>query len=175
MTIRDATPNDLPSIGRIYVLGHWAAYRGHVPISNLRAMDATVEAASFAPELNNPNATFLVAINSRARVVGFALGGPTGAADPTLAGLAELFVERQYWGRGPASLLLQALSQRMAASGMTRMKGPVAIVNARSRAFCQKHGAHEVNNGDWFAVFGNVAGFQPLNLNAVWEEWAPLP
>ena len=65
------------------MLGHWAAYRGHVPLGHLRAMDRVLEGNVLGQELVNPAATMLVATNSRGRVIGFVLGGP---ASPRIAG-----------------------------------------------------------------------------------------
>ena len=71
--------------------------------------------------------------------------------------------------------LLHSISQRMAALGRTEMRAVVAKANGRSRKFCQKHGAHEVDHGDWIPVFSHVQGHTPINLSAIWEEWSVLP
>jgi GNAT superfamily N-acetyltransferase len=167
VTVRDAQLADMPAVGHIYVLGHWAGYRGCVPYGHLRAMSAAIEAAQWTNELNHPGAIFLVAINRTPRVVGFIYGGMTIAAQ---AGLAELFVDPPYRGKGVAQALLIAFAQRVQALGATTIRGPVAVCNARSRAFCTKTGAVEVNSPP-FPVFGNVPGKQPISLPAVYEDW----
>ena len=168
ITVRAAHAVDMAEIGRIYVLGHWSAYRDDVPHHYLLAMDSDVEAQEFANDLNKPGGIFLVAVNRVGRVVGFVYGGMT---NPQQAGLAELFVDRSYRGKGVAQELLIHFAQGVYPLGAQLIRGPVAKCNVRSRAFCIKTGATEVDDGVHFPAFDHVAGKVPIDLDAVYEDW----
>lgn len=136
IAIRPAQLADMPDIGRIYVSGHWAGYRGSVPYGHLRAMSPVIEANEWANELNHPGGILLVAENRTPRIIGFLYGGMTTA---TMAGLAELFVDGRYRGRGVAQALLIAFAGRV---------HPLGAIDSRTSGYLQRALARVLHK-DW--------------------------
>ncbi len=117
MTIRPAVPEDAPGIARVHV-GSWrAAYRGIVPQAHLDNLDVGEREQQWSQRLAGAESPrhVLVATDD-GEVVGFASAGPTRDDDaaPGTAEVYAIYLDPDWWGRRVGTLLLAAITDRLA-------------------------------------------------------------
>lgn len=129
VSVRPATPDDAPELGRIQVDTWRAAYSDVVPVAVLDALSTDVATPTWAASIAAaPSAKHhvLVAMEQQWRV-GFAAVGPTEDLEPgdpqpdSTAQLAVILVEPRWGRRGHGSRLLAAVVDTIRNDGMTRM------------------------------------------------------
>lgn len=128
VSVRPATPDDAPELGRIQVETWRAAYPDVLPPAVLEGVSVDVAAESWAEAITappSPQHHVLVALEQQWRV-GFVAVAPADDLEPddpdatTTASLAVLLVEPRWGRRGHGSRLLAAAIDHARADGMTR-------------------------------------------------------
>jgi ribosomal protein S18 acetylase RimI-like enzyme len=140
VTVRRATVQDAPAIGRVHVRAWQAAYRGQMPDGYLDGLRPEERAASWERGLcREHHRDPLLVAEDNGQVVGFALVGP--AQDPEGAGqLYAINVDPDHWGMGVGRALLAAAQAELARLGHTEAVLWVLPGNARARRFYEVAG-----------------------------------
>jgi GNAT superfamily N-acetyltransferase len=137
VTVRRATLEDAPALGRVHVRAWRAAYRGQMPDDYLDGLRPEDRAAGWERGLRRDRDQDPVLVVERdGEVVGFALVGP--AEDP--AGAGELYainVDPDHWGTGAGRALLAAAEAELARLGYAEAVLWVLPGNQRARRFYQ--------------------------------------
>ena len=140
VTVRHATVEDAPALGRVHVRAWQAAYRGQMPDDYLDGLRAAERAAGWGRGLQRDRARDPVLVAERdGRVVGFAVVGA--AEDPRGAG--ELFainVDPDHWGAGAGRALLATAHAELARLGYGEAVLWVLPGNHRARRFYEAAG-----------------------------------
>ncbi len=146
MTIRQATPADIPSITRVHVDAWRTTYRGIVPDSYLADLTYEGKESLWTLILGTPaDKSFVyVAQDEAGQVVGFASSGPTRPNNPSYAGeLYALYILESYQRRGIGRQLVTATADSLARIGMTSMLIWVFADNS-ARGFYEALGGQRV-------------------------------
>jgi GNAT superfamily N-acetyltransferase len=156
ISVRPATVEDAPAMGRVHVRAWQAAYRGHMPDDYLDGLRAEERAAYWEGGLRREPRGGLVLVAERdGQVVGFAAVGP--AQDP--AGAGELYainVDPDHWGTGAGRALLDAAHAELARSGHAEAVLWVLPGNDRARRFYEIAGWTADGSERTSEVFGTV-------------------
>jgi ribosomal protein S18 acetylase RimI-like enzyme len=139
-TVRRATVQDAPALGRLHVRAWQAAYRGQMPDDYLDGLRPEERAVGWVRGLSRDRDQDPVLVAQQDdRVVGFAVVGP--AQDPEGAGeLYAINVDPDHWGREPVGPLLGAAEAELARLGYEQAVllvlpgNPVRAGSTRSRA-----------------------------------------
>lgn len=140
--IRPATCDDVEEIVATVAEG-FDGYREFAPPGWEPNLDG--ETAMLSERLESP-AVWCAIAEDGGRVAGHAaflpasMSGHSGAADPRLAHLWNLFVRRPWWGTGVAVELLGAAVAEARARGFTRMRLYTPAAHARARRFYEREG-----------------------------------
>jgi GNAT superfamily N-acetyltransferase len=138
VTVRRATVQDAPALGRLHVRAWQAAHRGQMPDDYLDGLRAEERAAGWERGLGRDQDPVLVAQQDD-RVVGFAVVGP--AQDPEGAGeLYAINVDPDHWGTGAGRALLGAAQAELARLGYAQAVLWVLPGNSRARRFYEVAG-----------------------------------
>jgi ribosomal protein S18 acetylase RimI-like enzyme len=156
VTVRRATVEDAPAMGRVHVRAWQAAYRGHMPDEYLDGLRAEERAAYWERGLRRDRPAGLVLVAERdGQVVGFAAVGPT--QDPEGAGeLYSINVDPDHWGTGAGRALLAAAQAELAGSGHAEAVLWVLPGNDRARRFYEVAGWAADGSERTSEVFGAV-------------------
>jgi ribosomal protein S18 acetylase RimI-like enzyme len=140
VTIRRATVQDAPALGRLNVRMVQAAYGGQMPDERLDGPWPEERAAGWERGLRRDRDQDPVLVAEEAgRVVGFAVVGP--AQDPEGAGeLCAITVDPDHRGTGAGSALLAAAQAELARLGYAEAVLWVLPDNARARRFYEVAG-----------------------------------
>jgi ribosomal protein S18 acetylase RimI-like enzyme len=140
VTVRPATVQDAPAIGRVHVRAWQAAYRGQLPDDYLDGLRPEERAASWERGLRRDrDRDPLLVAEDDGEVVGFALVGA--AQDPAGAGqLYAINVDPDHWGTGAGRALLAAAQAELVRLGYTEAVLWVLPGNARARRFYEVAG-----------------------------------
>jgi ribosomal protein S18 acetylase RimI-like enzyme len=140
VTVRHATVDDAPALGRVHVRAWQAAYRGQMPEGYLDGLRAEDRAAGWERGLQRDRARDPVLVAERdGRVVGFAVVGA--AEDPRGAGeLYAINVDPNHWGTGAGRALLLAAHAQLARLGYPEAVLWVLPGNRRARRFYEAAG-----------------------------------
>jgi ribosomal protein S18 acetylase RimI-like enzyme len=138
IVVRDATPDDAETMGRLHVRAWQAAYRGSMPDAYLDGLNAADRTQMWRDGMaRRPDDRPLVAV-ADGRVVGHAACGPTD--DPDGAGeLSSINVDPDEWGTGAGRALLAAAETRLATSFDLAVLW-VLPANDRARRFYERAG-----------------------------------
>jgi GNAT superfamily N-acetyltransferase len=137
VTVRPATLEDAPALGRVHVRAWRAAYRGQMPDDYLDGLRPEDRAAGWERGLRRDRDQDPVLVAERdSEVVGFALVGP--AEEPEGAGeLYAINVDPDHWGTGAGRALLAAAEAELARLGYAEAVLWVLPGNQRARRFYQ--------------------------------------
>ncbi len=140
VTVRRATVQDAPALGRVHVRAWRAAYRGQLPDDYLDGLQPGERAAGWERGLRRDRTRDPVLVAEQAgRVVGFAVVGPAG--DPEGAGeLYAINVDPDHWGTRAGRALLLAAQAELARLGYDEAVLWVLPGNARARRFYEVAG-----------------------------------
>jgi GNAT superfamily N-acetyltransferase len=140
VTIRPATVQDAPALGRLHVRAWQAAYRGQMPEDYLDGLRPEERAAGWERSLRRDRDRDPVLVAQQEdRVVGFAVMGA--AEDPQGAGeLYAINVDPDHWGTGAGRALLATAEAELARLGYVQAVLWVLPGNARARRFYEVAG-----------------------------------
>jgi GNAT superfamily N-acetyltransferase len=140
VTVRHATVDDAPALGRLHVRAWQAAYRGQMPDDYLDGLRPEERAAGWERGLLRDRARDPVLVAERdGGVVGFAVVGAAG--DPQGAGeLYAINVDPDHWGTGAGRALLLAAHEQLARLGYGEAVLWVLPGNRRARRFYEAAG-----------------------------------
>ena len=140
VTVRRATVQDAPTLGRLHVRAWQAAYRGQMPDDYLDGLRPEERAAGWERGLGRDRARDPVLVAEQAgQVVGFAVVGP--AEDPKGAGeLYAINVDPDHWGTGAGRALLTAAQTELTRLGYREAVLWVLPGNSRARRFYEVAG-----------------------------------
>jgi GNAT superfamily N-acetyltransferase len=139
VTVRRATVQDAPAIGRVHVRAWQAAYRGQMPDDYLDGLQPEERAASWERGLREHDRDPVMVAEDNGQVIGFALVGP--AQDPEGAGqLFAINVDPDHWGTGAGRALLAAAQAHLVRVGYTEAVLWVLPGNSRARRFYEVAG-----------------------------------
>ncbi len=146
MTIRPATPDDLPEVAAIYTAG----IEGRTATFETRTMGA----GDVAPWLDDP----LLVAEEDGAVLGWVRISPYSAM-PAYAGVGELqvYVDPAARGRGVGARLIDAICETAAGAGYWKLTGKLFPDNEPSRALFRRSGFRDVGvharhgrlDGEW--------------------------
>ena len=146
MPIRPAQPRDAAAIALIHVRTWQAAYRGQLPETYLKSLDAELDQRTARWERSIANAIArgqhqLVAEES-GRVVGFVTFGPSEdePVDPEVGQVYAIYVDSGYWDRGYGRDLFAAAVRGLTEAGFGGATLWVLESNARARRFYESAG-----------------------------------
>lgn len=146
MSIRPAQPRDAAAIALIHVRTWQAAYRGQLPETYLKSLDAELDQRTARWERSIANATArgqhqLVAEES-GRVVGFVTFGPSEdePVDPEVGQVYAIYVDADYWDRGYGRELFAAAVRGLTDAGFDAATLWVLDSNTRARRFYEAAG-----------------------------------
>jgi GNAT superfamily N-acetyltransferase len=141
VTVRRATVQDAPAIGRVHVRAWQAAYRGQMPDDYLDGLRQEEQAAGWARGLRLDDDRHPILVAERAgRVVGFAAVGTAKVPAGDLGELYELDVDPDHWGTGVGRALLAAAHGELARLGHREAVLWVLPGNDRARRFYEVAG-----------------------------------
>jgi ribosomal protein S18 acetylase RimI-like enzyme len=140
VTIRPATAQDAPAIGRISVRVWQSAYRGQMPDEYLDGLRWEDRAGNWHRMLSQPgDRTSMLVIEQEHTIIGFASIGP--ADEPEGAGeLYIINIEPDSWGTGAGRALLNAAQHELVQLGYTEAILWVLPTNTRARKFYEATG-----------------------------------
>jgi ribosomal protein S18 acetylase RimI-like enzyme len=146
VSIRPAQPRDAAAIALIHVRTWQAAYRGQLPETYLRSLDAELDQRTARWERSIANATArgqhqLVAEES-GRIVGFVTFGPSEdePVDPEVGEVYAIYVDSGYWDRGYGRDLFAAAVRGLIDAGFGAATLWVLGTNTRARRFYESAG-----------------------------------
>jgi len=144
VTIRAATPADLPALGRLAVL----LMQMHHDFDRARFMAVTAQtergyASYLGSRLGQSNTVVLVAVHD-GQICGYAWGGLEGVDYMALRGpagaLHDLIVDSGFRGRGVGGLLLMAAMAALEQIGATQVVLSTAARNESAQRLFARHG-----------------------------------
>jgi RimJ/RimL family protein N-acetyltransferase len=140
VTIRHATAQDAPAIGRISVRVWQSAYRGQISDEYLDGLRWEDRAGDWHRILSQPgDRTFVLVIEQERTIIGFASIGP--ADEPEGAGeLYIINIDPDSWGTGAGSALLKAAQYELVQRGYMEAILWVLPTNTRARKFYEVAG-----------------------------------
>jgi ribosomal protein S18 acetylase RimI-like enzyme len=134
-----AGPQDAEALAAVHVAAWRETYRGLLPDAYLDRMEPAPHARRFAQTLTAGQETVLAA-GDRARLVGYAAGGPSRRAREHEAEVTTLYLLRRAQGQGLGRRLMQAAARVLAANGATSLMVSVLRDNAHARGFYEHLG-----------------------------------
>ncbi len=150
MTPRPFTPDDIPTLARLWHDGWHEAHAAHVPIdlSEMRTLD------SFAARLDT--------MQARTRVIG-PVGAPLGICAIEADELDQLFVAPEGRGTGAAAALLRDGEARLAAAGVARAHLFCLAENDVAARFYARQGWDDMG----LHLMGPPATVRPFELRCI--------
>lgn len=142
-TVRRANLTDADAMGSVEVRAWQAVHRGRLDDDWLDGLDPAERAEAWREELRDPGTDreLHVVIDAGA-VVGFAAIGRSRdrGSTPATGELHALFLTPEAWGRGLATELLDAVTERLERRGFTEVTTWVPVANERARHFYAERG-----------------------------------
>ncbi|MFC7155896.1 GNAT family N-acetyltransferase [Halomarina halobia] len=139
VTVRPATPDDVPGIRRIARRGWEAAYGDFLADETVERALAEWYAPAFVRDAVERDGTIYRVAVADGEVVGYA----TGRVDD-VGRLTSLYVDPDRWGEGIGTRLLEAVFDRLRERGVGRLEVRVLAVNEVGRAFYESRGLEPV-------------------------------
>lgn len=140
--IRQATPEDADAVARVVADG-FATYRSFTP-ADWTPPDELELALGFAVQLRSRDLWCGVIEDGGAIVGQVGLGPASQSRRPTteegLAHLQNLFVVREHWGTGLATVLLDGAIEVARERGFVRIRLFTPVAQARARRFYEREG-----------------------------------
>lgn len=154
-TIREARPEDAPSVARVHVDAWRATYPGIVPDEFLKKMSCE-ESESRWREWLGENGNFFFVAASSGEVVGFASGGTCREeAHPEYEGeLYTIYLSSNAQGAGTGRALLRAVARGLTAEGFRSMLAWVMAENRPARRFHEAAGGRLLGGSGTFELAG---------------------
>jgi len=141
-SVRRATADDAPAMGRVHVLAWQAAYRGQMPDAYLDGLSAGDRARMWSSALaEDDRARALLVAEGDTGVVGFVVVGPALDGDE-VGELYAINVDPERWGTGVGRALLRAAEAELSTLGYTEAVLWVLPSNERARRFYESAGWH---------------------------------
>lgn len=137
--LRNATKNDIPALGRIYIEALQETYRDILPEDYLSGLTLAEGEATWGRILGRTDREVLVEQRD-GRVVGLASCKPDEAHAEWL-NLVSLYVDGQSQGQGIGKTLIHAIWKRARALGYEGVSVGVVQDNARARGLYERLGA----------------------------------
>lgn len=140
MHVREATPEDVKDISRIYAQSWKAAYAGLLPQAFLDAIEDERWVEKFSADIAGGALCALMVMDG-GRPAGCAAFGRSREEDMTGWGeLVSVYLHPDYFGAGYGQALLEAAMHGLRAQGYGRVFLWVLRENSRARRFYEKHG-----------------------------------
>ncbi|WP_254543007.1 GNAT family N-acetyltransferase [Halomarina pelagica] len=144
VTVRPATPDDVPGIRRIARRGWEAAYGGFLADDTIeRALAEWYDPAFVRVAIERDGTIYRVAV-ADGEVVGYATAG----VDGTDGHLTSLYVDPGRWGEGIGTRLLEAIRDRLRERGAERLEIRVLAENEVGRGFYESRGFEPVEEAE---------------------------
>lgn len=143
ITIRQATPVDIPSIAQVHVDSWRTSYAGIISDEFLQNLSVERRMQAWADILSNPEhpAFLFVAIDETGQIVGFASGRPDRENDPEYTGeVGAIYLLKQAQGQGTGRKLMQAAASELIQRGHQSMMLWVLRDNTQARNFYEAIG-----------------------------------
>ncbi|HKY52126.1 MAG TPA: GNAT family N-acetyltransferase [Candidatus Limnocylindria bacterium] len=144
--LRTAEGRDAAAIARVHVRTWQAAYRGLLPDSYLRSLDAELDERTarwegFIDAAAARRQTQIVAVDDE-QVVGFVTFGPSDEHphDGRSGEVYAIYVQPSHWDRGYGRALFTAAQRGLAAAGFETATLWVLATNGRARRFYELAG-----------------------------------
>ena len=148
MEIREATPDDVPTVRSVARESWLKAYADVVPESVIEEAVAEWYADETMTRIvGDDEQVCLVAVDDRSgddEIVGFAHGATDGEEGDVL----RLYVHPDRWHEGIGSALLDATEDRLTEMGAERTQAMVLADNEMGNAFYEEHGFEKVGEAE---------------------------
>lgn len=172
MRVRGATQVDAAAIARLHLANWRMAYRGIVPTDLLDAITVESRQQYWETVIAAPDGTEFVSVAEDAdgRLLGIASGGPEVGGDPHYRGeLYVLHVRPDAQGQGVGRALMRAVTERLAADGVTTLLVWMLRENHAARRFYAALGGQFIREQP--AMF---EGMLLMDAGYGWLDTAPL-
>ncbi len=141
MKIRNAVPNDIPTLTRIYVETWRTAYRGILPDAYLDSMTVRDTQAALGREMGAAGVVSLMAEADDGQATGLITGGIDRRRDRIYGGeIFSLYVRPSYQQRGIGHQLVMHLVARINRLGIFTLKVQVLAANPCRRFYEKLNG-----------------------------------
>ena len=143
-TIREATPDDIPSLAEAHVATWRETYHGLLPAPYLDGLTAADREPQWQRRLTLPPTQRCVPIaeGETGRIVGLASGGPhQGTLDYAVESYT-LYLRQAHQGAGLVRALFAAIARRLRKQGRSSLALWVLATNDRARSFYAAQGGH---------------------------------
>ncbi len=161
MQVRPAKPSDARALARVYVHTWQQTYRGLLPDNYLDAMTVGRSERTYLHRLES--GIWCVVEAEDGRVAGFVSGGPSRNPEEVYGGeIYELYLLKEYQGRGMGRRLVQALARRFDRIGIYSMMVWVLARNPNRRFYEKIDGIY---------LRSAIISFAGLRLEAVAYGW----
>ncbi len=139
MEIRDARPDDVPTIAKVHVDSWRTTYRDVLPKSYLNDLSYDARETMWAGAFGADSQTFLIVAEDAGKIAGFAAGGAARKDTPeakTYGGeLYAVYMLESYQRRGLGRRLVAAVAEALIARGHSEMITWVLEDNAACRFY----------------------------------------
>ncbi|HET9424027.1 MAG TPA: GNAT family N-acetyltransferase [Gemmatimonadaceae bacterium] len=162
LTLREATPRDLPRLAALHVATFNETHGG--PFQS--GPSVALREAQWRKKLGETDATNFVLVigNPAGELIGFVWAHPTSEPGPFAARLNKIYLLRPYQRQGLGRLLMKEVTSRLLANGITSMMLFTETDNEPACRFYESLGAQRQLGED--GTFGGMYGWPDLNVLA---------